>query len=143
MSDHFERFKLPDGSVVGTGLLMPTLEEQRVMSAMPMFPENWIMEPKDIERALVINGAQRYISERVKRKKRMRNQGSLGKCNASSNASGVEQTREIQKMPHVALSDCFTYMQVNGGKTVDQGCQTRFKTCNQLGLHLTCCKLVG
>lgn len=134
MSNAFEQFKLPDGSLVGTGLLMPTPEEQKVMAAMPMFPQNWVLDSKDIQRALVINGAHRYIAERALRRKRMRNQASLGKCNASSNVSGVEQTREVQKMPHVALSDCFTYMQVNGGRDQGSGLPNTFENLQLVGV---------
>jgi hypothetical protein len=134
MSD-FEQFKLPDGSVVGTGLLMPTVEEQKLTAAMPMFPQNWVLDPKDIQRALLATGgAHRYIHERTTRRKRIRNQASLGKCNASSNASGAEQCREIQKMPHVPLSDCFTYIQVNGGRDQGSGLPSTFKNLQDVGV---------
>lgn len=74
-----EQFEI-DGHVVSTGLLMPTAEDNRLMATMETFPEDWIWDPKDIEKALVINGVQRYTLDRKKRAFRIRNQGGLGKC---------------------------------------------------------------
>ena len=122
-----------DGYSLGTGLLMPTVEEVLLSDGLTAFPEEWLLPPKDIERALVINGKQRYLEERKKRRKRMRNQASLGKCNASSNASGLEQCREIQGMPHIPLSDCFTYMQVNGGRDQGSGLPSTFSNLQEVG----------
>ena len=113
-----EEFKI-DGGTVKTGLLMPTASDQKLTASLMSFPDAWMLDDKAIEKALVINGQQRYLADRKKRAKRMRNQGMIGKCNASSNASGLEQCREIQGMPDIPLSDCFTYIQVNGGQ--DQG----------------------
>ncbi len=110
-----EILRLPDGSPVGTGLNIPTEDEQLVMSTLAEYPENMYLDDKPIERALVINGQQRYKSDRDRRRKRMRNQSRLGKCNASSNASGMENVRDDQGMPDVPLSDCHLYSRVNGG----------------------------
>jgi hypothetical protein len=122
-----------DGHRLGTGLLMPTVEEVLLSNALMAYPTEWLMPPKDIERCLIINGKQRYIGDRMKRKKRMRNQDRLGKCNASSNASGGEQCRETQGMPHIALSDCFTYLQVNGGRDEGSGLPSTYDNCQKVG----------
>lgn len=110
-----EIFRLPDGQPVGTGLNMPNEAEQLVMSTLAEYPERMLLEDKEIQGALIINGQPRFKLDRKKRQKRMRNQARLGKCNASSNASGMENTREEQGMPDVALSDCHLYARVNGG----------------------------
>lgn len=115
-----------DGHIVSTGLRMPTAEDNRLMATMETFPEDWIWDPKDIEKALVINGSQRYMLDRKKRAFRMRNQSALGKCNGSANASGFEQIREIQGMAHVPLADCYTYIGCNGGKDQGSGLPTTF-----------------
>lgn len=127
-----EQFNI-DGHVVSTGLLMPTAEDQRLMSLMEPFPEDWIWDPKDIEKALVVNGVQRYTLDRKKRSFRMRNQAALGKCNGSANASGFEQAREVQGMQHVPLADCYTYMLCNGGKDQGSGLPTTFTSAQTHG----------
>jgi hypothetical protein len=115
-----EVFDLPGGHRVGTGLLASTAEDVKLTSTWATFPESWLWDDKQIKEALAPAGAvQRYTVTRSRRRKRMRNQGELGKCNASSNASGMEQLREIQGMPHEPIADCYTYCLVNGG--VDEG----------------------
>jgi hypothetical protein len=116
MSQAMELHRLPDGTPVSTGLLMPTEAQQLVMANVAEYPDKMYMEDKDIERLLVVNGQPRFKVDRKRRQKRMRNQSRLGKCNASSNASGVENTRDNQGMPHVALSDCHLYSKINDGR---------------------------
>ena len=110
-----EIFRTPDGTPVSTGLVMPNADEQLLMSRVAEMPDRLYLDAKEIERALVINGEQRYKADRKKRAKRMRNQSRLGKCNASSNCSAAENAREDQGMPEIALSDCHLYSRVNGG----------------------------
>lgn len=114
-----EEVILDGGFRVATGLL-PNQESDNLLCAnLEDFPDDWIWDGEDIQRHMVLGGTDRYKLDRARRAFRMRNQGGLGKCNASSNASGMEQVREQQGFKHVELNDCFTYMQVNGG--ADQG----------------------
>lgn len=115
MSNDQEIFRLPDGQAVGCGLLLPNDSEKLLMAQVAEYPDAMFLEDKDIERALVVNGQQIFRLKRKRRAKRIRNQSQLGKCNASSNVSGIENTRENQGMPDIALSDCHVYMGVNGG----------------------------
>lgn len=114
-----EVFKLPDGSEVATGCLMPTAEEQPLLATVAEFPESLLLDAPDIKKRLTVNSADKYLQQRKRRSKRMRNQGQLGKCNGSANASGLEQVREDQGMPDIAISDCYIYANANGGR--DQG----------------------
>ena len=129
-----ESFVLPDGTPVGTGLLMPTEDEQLVMATLAEYPDGMMLEDRDIEGLLVINGEQRYKKDREKHKKRMRNQSQLGKCNASSNATGLENTRENQGFVDVALSDCHLYSRVNGGSDRGSGLITTFSEVQERGI---------
>lgn len=122
MSNELTLHRLLDGTEVATGLNMPTLEERLLMANVAELPETdefyWV--DKAIQDALVRNGQQRYIKDREARRYRMRNQARLGKCNGSSNADGIEQLREGQGMPKMAMSDCYVYSLANDGR--DQGC---------------------
>lgn len=132
MSDT-EQFKLDDGSLVSTGLLMPTAAEQLLMANVAEYPEGMLLEDSQIQSRLVVNGVQIYKEKRKQRARRMRNQDSLGKCNASSNASGVEQLREIQGMPDIAISDCYIYSLVNGGQDRGSALISTFEQMQQNG----------
>lgn len=114
MSNEYEIFKFGD-QVCHTGLLMPNASEKLLMANVEVYPDKYNLDDKDIQRALVINGKQRAIADRERRQKRMRNQGNLGKCNASSNTSGVENLREDQGFPEEPLSDCYVYSAGNRG----------------------------
>lgn len=119
MATENEIFRTDDGNSFATGLNMPTEAEQLLMANAPEYPDSFKLDPKDIERGLVINGQQVYLKDRERHQPWMRHQGNIGKCNASSNASGIEQLRNEQGMPHIAMSDAFLYMLINGG--VDRG----------------------
>ena len=119
MSDEFEMVKTDSGVYLGTGLQMPTADDTALMARLEVFRDDWIWTEDQIKNALLINGKQRYLADRDKRRYRVRNQSSLGKCNASSNTSAIEQIREQQGMNHEALADCHAYIHVAGG--VDQG----------------------
>lgn len=134
MSTETEQFKLEDGSVVGTGLLMPTAQETKLMSVMAAYPERMLLDWSDIEKRLMINGQQRYLADRKKRRKRMRNQANLGKCNGSSNTSAVENLRSNQGMPDIPLSDCFAYACVNGGRDQGSGLINTLTSIQQIGI---------
>ncbi len=129
MSGETETFKLEDGSVVGTGLLVPNEQEQLLMANVAEYSSEMFWDDDRIKAQRLAPGcAQRYLQERKRRLKRMRNQGNLGKCNGSSNTSAVENLREDQGMPDVALSDCYAYSLANGGRDVGSGLITTLKT---------------
>ncbi len=104
------------GHLVSTGLLPNTAEDNLLCANLADFPDDWIYDAEMIKKLL---DGDRYKADRAKRKFRMRNQSQLGKCNASANATAVEQIREQQGFQHVELNDCYTYARVNGGR--DQG----------------------
>lgn len=134
MSTATEQFKLDDGTLVGTGLLMPTQEESRLMSLMSDYPNNMRLDPKEIERRLRKNAVDVYKEKRKNRRRRTRNQANLGKCNGSSNATGAEICREEQGMPDIPLSDCYAYSLANGGQDNGSGLITTFATMQKNGI---------
>lgn len=116
-SEDNEVFKLEDGEEVSVGLNLPeSSDELDLMSSVEEYPQSYWLDAGDIEKALVRNGEQQFNDLRKKRRRRMRNQGRIGKCNASSNCSALEQLREVQGMPDVALSDCHLYTKLCGGQ---------------------------
>lgn len=108
-----ERFKLPDGSEVGTGLLMPTAAQQQLAMAAPVYGENFYLEPKDIEKALK---GDVYKTFRRLRQPYMLNQGSNGSCNAEATVGAFHNRRLLDGLKHVALSSKHLYMNINGGR---------------------------
>lgn len=110
----YEQFTI-DGATYSTGLLMPNEAELKLMADVPEYLESYFLEDKEIKDALLINGTQRAIADRARRRKRIRNQGNLGKCNASSNCTALENLREDQGFPDEPLSDCHVYANGNGG----------------------------
>lgn len=117
MSD-LERFILPDGVEVGTGLQLPTAESIRYESTMPMYDQNQILDPKDIEKSL---SGDKYKTFRRIRKPLVVNQASLGSCNAAATVACFHNRRLLDGMSSVALSVNHLYMNINGGQ--DQGSQ--------------------
>ena len=110
------RFEV-NGVEYRTGCRMSTADGMvKAMNATATFPENLIMDPKDVERSLP---KDKYLKLREKRRKRMINQMRLGKCNASALKGATHQVRESMGLPFIEMSDCWTYMQMNGGK--DEG----------------------
>jgi len=124
MSDELELFRLDNGDEVCTGLTMPTAEDEALLASFPEYPEAMKLDWSDIEKRLAANGRNKRL--RDKRRKRMRNQARLGKCNGSSNASGLEQAREDQGMPDIAISDCYIYSLANGGQDRGSALATTF-----------------
>lgn len=98
------------------GLNLPNTEELALMAEAPVYPENRMLDDKDIQRGLPDGW---YLQERKRVAPWMINQNPLGKCNASALIGAFDQIRDNQGMPHVVLSDCDAYMQINGG--VDRG----------------------
>jgi hypothetical protein len=115
MSD-IEIFKLPDGSSVATGCIPPTPAERAAVAEMPVYGEQFFLEPSDIEKSL---SGDVYKQMRRRRTKWLLNQANLGKCNASATVGGFHNSRDLQGLPHIVLSDCYLYMNINRGR--DQG----------------------
>lgn len=128
-----EIFTTPDGAQVKTGLLLPNADEMKLMANVAELPESFYKDDKYIEKRLLQNGQHRYKADRERRRKRMRNQASLGKCNASSNCTGLENTRENQGYPDIALSDCHVYSNGNGGGDNGMALITTFTQMQQTG----------
>ena len=111
-----EQLTLDGGFQVNLGCNLPDAAEQALMAQSPEYPENRMLDDKDIQRALANDF---YLQNRKRLAPWMINQNPLGKCNASALIGGLEQIRDNQGFPHVALCDNDAYMQMNGGK--DQG----------------------
>lgn len=108
-----ERFKLPDGTEVGTGNVESTQAEMtKAMSSYRVCGENYYLDKSDIEKLLK---ADRYKEVRKQRRKSVINQAQLGKCNASATIAALHQIRSRCGLPATVLSDCHLYMRINGG----------------------------
>lgn len=109
-----EQFKLPDGTLIGTGCILP-LEDDREEAARTykVFGESFYLDPSDIEELLPTG---HYLEQRKRQKPRMRNQGSVGKCNAAATISSIEQIRDREGLPDIVFSDAHLYMNINGGR---------------------------
>lgn len=105
-----------DGQKIILGCNLPTEDEQALMAAFPMYPENRYLDTADIEKTLK---GDYYLQSRKELSPWMINQNPLGKCNASALKGAMEQMRRNLGFPHVILSDNDAYMQMNRG--VDQG----------------------
>lgn len=107
-----ERFKLPCGEEVKTGLLLP---EPGVTLTLSEFPDDQLLDPPDFKKAFADD---RYKAERKRFSRWVINQSTLGKCNASAATGGVYQVRDNQGFEHVALADNQLYWRINGGRDV-------------------------
>lgn len=118
MSTEIERFFLPDGTEVGTGLLLADDESKKVQSSYPVYGEEFYLDAKDIEKSLKNDT---YKTFRRIRSPWVQNQGQIGQCNASATVAAFHNRRLTDGMAHVALSSNYLYMHINGGR--DQGSQ--------------------
>jgi hypothetical protein len=120
-----------DGFTVNLGCNLPDAEEQLLMASSPEYPQERLLEDKDIQRGL----AGDYWKESRKRLAPfMINQNPLGKCNASALKGAMEQARMNQGMPHVVLSDNDAYMQMNGGRDNGSALIRAFQVAQQRGI---------
>lgn len=115
MSDQ-NNFKLPDGTVVATGCMVPSPAERAMVANFPTYGEDFFLEPKDIEKSLK---GDVYKAMRKRRFRWVLNQANLGKCNASATVGAFHNRRDLDGLDHVVLSDCYLYMHINRGR--DQG----------------------
>lgn len=113
----YEQFTLPSGDVVCTGMLRSTNDAPPLLRA---FPQNMLMDDKDIERRL---NARSIKDMRAARQFRMRNQGGIGSCCPVSVVSCFEQLQEETGRPHTPLQPEHLYSAINGGR--DSGATLR------------------
>jgi hypothetical protein len=108
-----EQFQLPDGGMVGTGCILPLAEDRlKADSEFRVFGESLWLDESDIPKLVTPTS---YKEKRDRFRKWLRNQSNLGKCNASATTAAFEQRRDMDGLPHVALSDNHLYMNINGG----------------------------
>lgn len=113
-----DRFVLPDGTPVATGLQLPNADSLREQVKMPMYDQNQILDPKDMEKSLA---GDKYKTFRRLRQDLIINQGNFGSCNAGATCGAFHNRRMLDGMSMVALSVNHLYMNINGGQ--DQGSQ--------------------
>jgi hypothetical protein len=113
-----EVLTLLDGEQVGTGLLLPTEKDLKDALRFNVYADDQFLEASDIEKSLKND---KYKTFRRLRSKRIINQGSIGKCNASAIVAAFHNRRELDGMTDVVLADSHLYMNINGGS--DRGSQ--------------------
>lgn len=104
-----EQFKLPDGTLVSTGNLVP----DELPRAYAEFPQAQLLDPSEAERLIK---KRDYKKVRTKFAPWMINQSSVGKCNTSAAAGAFYRVRDITGQKHVALADNYMYYHINGGQ---------------------------
>lgn len=107
-----EKFRLPGGEEIGTGLLMPTFEQNAARLFYPVYGEENYLDPKDIEKALK---GDVYKTFRRLRSPYVLNQANLGSCNAQATVNAFHNRRQLDGLKHVPLSPNHLYMHINGG----------------------------
>jgi hypothetical protein len=104
-----EKFTLPDGTPVGTGMLRIAGGPRETLRA---FPDELLLDDADIKKLL----SRKTIKEaRAQRKHRTRNQGQIGSCCPVSVVSCFEQLQVVTGRPHTPLQPEHMYMNINGG----------------------------
>ena len=106
MTDVCERFQLPDGLFVGTGLLPETQESGLLSASYPVYGEEFYHEPKDIEKLLK---GDVYQTFRRIRSPYVISQGGVGQCASASPTSAMHNIRMSEGLPHVALNGNYIY----------------------------------
>jgi hypothetical protein len=116
---NFDLIELPDGTIVGTGLLIP-------LSADGSFPLYEDAGPMLTEEA-ILNAAKSGQHKGRDRfdKSYVKNQRSHGSCNGFAVASAMGKARERRGLDRVDLSGAYAYSLMNGGRdngsTLDDG----------------------
>lgn len=113
MSGEPDDFLLPDGTLARGGLLPQTPADEALVAAAPMFPEEMLLDDKDISKLL---SGDVYKSWRNIRSKWVLNQGSLGSCCAAATINAFHNRRALEGLAHVPLSVNYIYMHINGGR---------------------------
>lgn len=112
MTDDIFRFITPDGQEMGTGLLLPTPESIQVAATYPVYGEEFYLDKADIEKLLK---GDVYKTFRRLRAPWVPNQGNLGSCASQALVTAMHNRRNLDGLPHVALSPNYVYQAVNGG----------------------------
>lgn len=101
-------FQLPDGTTVGTGLLVPPAK----VSALPVYEDvGPMLTAAEIEAAAkagTVKGSTRFDRSFVK------NQQSHGSCNGFAGALALTRARLRRGLPRVDLSGAYLYSLING-----------------------------
>lgn len=126
-----ELLTLDGGFEVNLGLNLPDEAEQALMAISPEYPENRMLDDKDIQAGL---SRDYYFQSRKELAPFMINQNPLGKCNASALKGAMEQIRKNQGFPHVILSDNDAYMQMNGGQDNGSALIRAFEVAQKRGI---------
>lgn len=113
MSGEPDDFLLPDGTLARTGLLPQTAEDEALVAAAPMFPEDMLLDDKDISKLL---SGDVYKSWRNIRSKWVLNQANLGSCNAAATVGAIHNRRALEGLAHIPFSINYIYMHINGGR---------------------------
>lgn len=113
MNGEPDDFLLPDGTLARGGLLPQTAADEALVAAAPMFPEDMLLDDKDISKLL---SGDVYKSWRNLRSKWVLNQGNLGSCNAAATVGAIHNRRALEGLAHVPLSVNYLYMHINGGR---------------------------
>lgn len=108
-----EQIKLPDGSLVGTGMNLP--QPGRFVKSV-RFDKSWLLDDDQIEYLMQYQNFQEI--RKIFRKYQI-NQGSIGSCNAAAAVGATYRTAFRVGFEHVPLSENDLYIQINGGQ--DQG----------------------
>lgn len=104
-----EKFKLQDGTEVGTGMLPPV---PGVFCKSTRFNKSWLLDDDAIETLMKF---QDISITRPKYRKWRINQGSIGSCNAAAKVGMMYRVADRIGMDHVPLSENDLYIQINGG----------------------------
>ena len=110
-----EQFKLPDGTLVGTGNNVDPDGPELMPSR---FPDELMLEDKEIERLMKSKSLKK---QRDKRRKRMMSQGRVGSCNLYMAIAMKYQIDENNGLTHRALAPEYAYMNINGGQDRGSG----------------------
>ena len=113
MTEDIYRFTLPDGTQLATGLLPETPESRAMAASYPVYGEDFYLDKADIEKLLK---GDTYKTFRRLRAPWVPNQGNLGSCNAQALVTAIHNRRNLDGLPHVALSPNYVYQAINGGQ---------------------------
>jgi hypothetical protein len=113
-----EKFLLPGGEEIGTGLLDMDEPEINVSSTYNVYGEEFYLDVKDIEKLLK---GDVYKTYRRMRSPMVLNQGPIGQCNASATTNAFHNMRQLDGLAHIPLCSNYIYMNINRG--VDGGSQ--------------------
>lgn len=123
-----ETFELPDGTIVGTGLLMP---EPGMVSAFPVYADAAPMLTRagieDIAKNGRQRGADKFDATFIK------DQNGYGACQGFASAAAVTRARIRRGLNRVDLSGSYAYSLVNGGRDRGSMLEDGMRVCAERG----------